>query len=118
MYCQEALKGDVADLQGGTTGEGIHLGAMAGTLDLVQRGLTGLETRAGALWLDPVPLPELSSYGFSIRYQGHWDIRLRLMSGRLEITVPPSDLLPIDIQLPDRAVSVQPGETCRLVLPD
>ena len=25
--------------------EGIHLGAMAGTLDLVQRGLTGLETR-------------------------------------------------------------------------
>ena len=118
MFCQEALKGDVADLQGGTTGEGIHLGAMAGTLDLVQRGLTGLETRAGALWLDPVPLPELSSYGFSIRYQGHWDIRLRLMSGRLEITVPPSDLLPIDIQLPDRAVSVQPGETCRLVLPD
>ncbi|MCZ4126230.1 glycoside hydrolase family 65 protein, partial [Streptomyces sp. H39-S7] len=34
-YCQEALTGDVADLQGGTTAEGIHLGAMAGTLDLV-----------------------------------------------------------------------------------
>ncbi|MFI9749732.1 glycoside hydrolase family 65 protein [Streptomyces collinus] len=117
-FCQEALRGDIADVQGGTTGEGIHLGAMAGTLDLVQRGLTGLETRAGALWLDPVPLPELSSYGFSIRYQGHWGIRLRLTSGRLEIAVPPSDLLPIDIQLPDRAVSVQPGETCRLLLPD
>lgn len=28
-YCQEALLGDVADIQGGTTGEGIHLGAMA-----------------------------------------------------------------------------------------
>ncbi|MDQ0757813.1 glycoside hydrolase family 65 protein [Streptomyces canus] len=65
-YCQEALRGDIADLQGGTTAEGIHLGAMAGTLDLVQRGLTGLETRQGALWLDPVPLPELSSYGFSL----------------------------------------------------
>ncbi|CAM5712794.1 glycosyl hydrolase family 65 protein [Streptomyces violaceorubidus] len=81
-YVQEALKGDVADLQGGTTGEGIHLGAMAGTLDLVQRGLTGLETRAGALWLDPYPLPELSSYGFSVRYQGHWGVRLRLEHGR------------------------------------
>ncbi|WP_030240587.1 MULTISPECIES: glycoside hydrolase family 65 protein [unclassified Streptomyces] len=117
-FCQEALRGDIADLQGGTTGEGIHLGAMAGTLDLVQRGLTGLETRAGALWLDPVPLPELSSYGFSIAYQGHWGIRLRLTSGRLEIAVPPSDLPPIDVELPDRSVGVEPGETATLVVPD
>ncbi|MET8572703.1 glycosyl hydrolase family 65 protein [Streptomyces sp. NPDC004783] len=117
-FCQEALEGDVADIQGGTTGEGIHLGAMAGTLDLVQRCLTGLETRAGALWLDPVPLPELSSYGFSIRYQGHWGVRFRLEHGRLEIAVPASGLLPIDVRLPDRAVRLQPGDTCRLVLPD
>ncbi|WP_320777374.1 glycosyl hydrolase family 65 protein, partial [Streptomyces sp. CRN 30] len=117
-YVQEALKGDVADLQGGTTGEGIHLGAMAGTLDLVQRGLTGLETRSGALWLDPVPLPELSSYGFSLRYRGHWGVRLRLERGMLEIAVPASDRRPIDVRLPDRAVRVQPGDSCRLVLPD
>jgi trehalose/maltose hydrolase-like predicted phosphorylase len=117
-YCQEALRGDIADLQGGTTGEGIHLGAMAGTLDLVQRGLTGLETRAGALWLDPVPLPELSSYGFSLRYQGHWGVRLRLEHGCLNIEVPSSDRSPIDVRLPDRAVNVEPGETCRLVLPN
>ena len=117
-YCLEALKGDIADVQGGTTGEGIHLGAMAGTLDLVQRGLTGLETRRGALWLDPVPLPELSSYGFALRYQGHWGVRLRRERGRLEIAVPSSDEAPIDVRLPDRAVCVQPGETCRLVLQD
>ncbi|MFJ4205673.1 glycoside hydrolase family 65 protein [Streptomyces sviceus] len=116
-FCQEALRGDIADLQGGTTGEGIHLGAMAGTLDLVQRGLTGLETRQGALWLDPVPLPELSSYGFAIRYQGHWGVQLRLEREQLEVTVPPSDGAPIDILLPDRAVSLQPGETGRLTLP-
>ncbi|MFJ9898358.1 glycoside hydrolase family 65 protein [Streptomyces sp. NPDC091280] len=117
-YCQEALRGDVADLQGGTTGEGIHLGAMAGTLDLVQRGLTGLETRAGGLRLNPVPLPELSSYGFSLRYRGHWGVRLRLEHGRLEVTVPSSDRSPIDIRLPDREFRVQPGDTCRLRLPD
>ncbi|MGV9288962.1 glycoside hydrolase family 65 protein [Streptomyces sp. NPDC003719] len=116
-FCQEALRGDVADLQGGTTGEGIHLGAMGGTLDLIQRCLTGLETRAGALWLDPVPLPELSSYGFSIRYQGHWGVRFRLEHGHLEIAVPASDLPPIDVRLPDRAVQIGPGDTSRLVLP-
>ncbi|MEX1659300.1 glycosyl hydrolase family 65 protein [Streptomyces pseudovenezuelae] len=117
-FCQEALQGDIADVQGGTTGEGIHLGAMAGTLDLVQRGLTGLETRGGALWLDPVPLPELSSYGFALRYQGHWGVKLRLERGLLEIAVPSSDGSPIDVQLPGRAVCLQPGETARLVLGD
>ena len=33
----QALNSDIADLQGGTTHEGIHLGAMAGTVDLIQR---------------------------------------------------------------------------------
>lgn len=115
-FCQDALEGDIADLQGGTTGEGIHLGAMAGTLDLVQRGLTGLETREGALWLDPVPLPELSSYEFAVRYRGHWGVRLRLERGALEIAVPPSDRSPIGIRLPDRSLYVQPGDTSRLPL--
>ncbi|KUO05073.1 glycoside hydrolase family 65 protein [Streptomyces caeruleatus] len=117
-FCQEALQGDIADVQGGTTGEGIHLGAMAGTLDLVQRGLTGLETRGGALWLDPVPLPELSSYGFPLRYQGHWGMRLRLERGLLEIEVPSSDASPIDVRLPGRGVSLEPGQTGRLVIHD
>ncbi|MFE7233112.1 glycoside hydrolase family 65 protein [Streptomyces sp. NPDC001231] len=117
-FVQEALRSDIADVQGGTTGEGIHLGAMGGTLDLVQRGLTGLETREGALWLDPAPLPELSSYGVSMRYRGHWGVRLRLEHGRIRIAVPESDGSPIDVRLADRAVSVQPGETCALVLPD
>ncbi|MER6110872.1 glycoside hydrolase family 65 protein [Streptomyces hirsutus] len=117
-FCQEALRGDIADIQGGTTGEGIHLGAMAGTLDLVQRGLPGLETRDGGLRLDPVPLPELSSYGFTLRYHGHWGVRLRLESGRLEITVPASGPGPVDVCLPDLTARLQPGETGHLPLPD
>jgi trehalose/maltose hydrolase-like predicted phosphorylase len=38
-YFEEALQSDLSDIQHGTTAEGIHLGAMAGTLDLVQRAL-------------------------------------------------------------------------------
>ncbi|WP_339127594.1 glycosyl hydrolase family 65 protein [Streptomyces sp. f51] len=117
-YIHEALRGDIADVQGGTTGEGIHLGAMAGTLDLVQRGLTGLETRGGALRLDPVPPPELSEYGFAIRYRGHRGVQLRLSAGRLNVSVPASDEPPIDITLADRTVTVAPGESCTLTLPE
>ncbi|MGW5215738.1 glycoside hydrolase family 65 protein [Streptomyces sp. NPDC004051] len=117
QYLHEALESDVADVQGGTTGEGIHLGAMAGTLDLVQRCLTGLETREDALWLDPVPLPALSEYGFSLRYRGHWGISLRHHSGRLELGVPNSEESPVRVVLADRAVTIAPGETCTLRLP-
>ncbi|GGR83887.1 family 65 glycosyl hydrolase [Streptomyces humidus] len=118
QYIQEALEADIADIQGGTTGEGVHLGAMAGTLDLVQRGLTGLETREDALWLDPVPLPALSEYGFSLRYRGHWGVTVRRRSRRLQIGIPDSEESSIRVMLPDRAVTIAPGETCTLVLPE
>ncbi|GAA2454463.1 glycoside hydrolase family 65 protein [Streptomyces lavendulocolor] len=117
QYVHEALEADIADVQGGTTGEGIHLGAMAGTLDLVQRGLTGLETREDALWMDPVPLPALSEYGFSLRYRGHWGIAVRRRVGEITIGVPDSEEAPIHVVLPGRAVTIAPGETCTLVVP-
>ncbi|MFH8800814.1 glycoside hydrolase family 65 protein [Streptomyces sp. NPDC017936] len=117
QYVREALEADIADIQGGTTGEGIHLGAMAGTLDLVQRGLTGLETREDALRLDPVPLPALSEYGFSLRYRGHWGVSVRRRSGRLEIGVPDSAEKPLHVVLADRAVTIAPGETGTFVVP-
>ncbi|MFI6284538.1 glycoside hydrolase family 65 protein [Streptomyces sp. NPDC051018] len=111
-FAREALAGDVADLQGGTTGEGIHLGAMAGTLDLVQRCLTGLEPRDGVLRLDPVPVPtDPAAYGFALRYQGHWGIRLRFEGERLSVTVPRSDRAPVRVELPGGVLVVSPGET-------
>ncbi|RLU89220.1 trehalose 6-phosphate phosphorylase [Streptomyces griseocarneus] len=116
QYCREALEEDVADVQGGTTAEGIHLGAMAGTLDLVQRGLTGLETREDALWLDPVELPGLSEFGFTIRYRAHWGIGVHLSGKRLTISVPESEESAIRVVLPDRAVTIRPGETAALPL--
>ncbi|MFE7754065.1 glycoside hydrolase family 65 protein [Streptomyces sp. NPDC057418] len=116
-YVHEALRSDIANLYGGSTAEGIHLGAMGGTLDLVQRGLTGLETRGGALWLDPVPLRPLPAYGIGLRYRGHWGIRLGIEPGRLQVSVPDSDESPLDVQLPDRAVSVEPGDSIFLHTP-
>jgi Glycosyl hydrolase family 65, N-terminal domain/Glycosyl hydrolase family 65, C-terminal domain len=55
-----------------TTTEGIHLGAMAGTVDLVQRCYTGLETRQDVLWLNPSLPQELDGLDFEVRYRGHW----------------------------------------------
>lgn len=116
-FCLEALSGDVADIQGGTTAEGIHLGAVAGTLDLVQRGLTGLEIHEHALRLDPAPLPELSEFGFSVRYRGHWGVAVRIGAGRLRIGVPVSDEPPIRVLVADREFLLAPGQTLWLEAP-
>jgi trehalose/maltose hydrolase-like predicted phosphorylase len=58
-----ALNSDVEDVQGGTTREGIHMGVMAGTLDLMQRAYPGTEIRDEVLHFDPRlpgPIEELS----------------------------------------------------------
>ncbi|MHA6249160.1 glycoside hydrolase family 65 protein [Pontibacter sp. CAU 1760] len=69
---ETALMSDVEDVQGGTTPEGIHLGAMAGTVDLVQRSFTGLEIRDNVLWLNPVLPDNIDCLNFQVRYRSHW----------------------------------------------
>jgi trehalose/maltose hydrolase-like predicted phosphorylase len=69
---RKALMSDFQDVQGGTTHEGIHLGAMAGTLDLVQRCYTGLEIRDDVLWFNPHLPEDIESLKFHLRYRGHW----------------------------------------------
>jgi trehalose/maltose hydrolase-like predicted phosphorylase len=54
-----ALKTDLDDVQHGTTKEGIHVGVMAGTLDLVQRRYLGIEIRDDVLYLSPKMLDRL-----------------------------------------------------------
>jgi alpha,alpha-trehalase len=68
----EALESDIHDIQGGTTQEGIHLGAMAGTVDLVQRCYIGIEMRDEVLWLNPCLPEDLHELSLTIRYRSHW----------------------------------------------
>jgi trehalose/maltose hydrolase-like predicted phosphorylase len=81
-----ALMSDVEDVQGGTTAEGIHMGAMAGTIDLVQRGFTGLEIRDNVLWLNPVLPEEIGCLNFQLRYRSHW-ISLQFTHDKLLISI-------------------------------
>lgn len=81
---KQALHSDVSDIQGGTTPEGIHLGAMAGTIDVIQRCYTGVEMRNDVLWLNPRLPAELERVTLRIRYRGHW---LKLFVTHQELNV-------------------------------
>ncbi|HEX6439071.1 MAG TPA: beta-phosphoglucomutase family hydrolase [Candidatus Binatia bacterium] len=76
-YFAEALQSDVNDIQGGTTAEGVHLGAMAGSVDLVQRVSTGIEITGDVLRFNPRLPDELERFDMRIRYRSHsLDLRL------------------------------------------
>ncbi|HSO94220.1 MAG TPA: glycosyl hydrolase family 65 protein, partial [Candidatus Dormibacteraeota bacterium] len=92
----EALAADAADTQGGTTAEGIHLGAMAGTLDMLQRCYTGLEARSGVLWINPALPDELPSLSLELLYRGHW-ISLHITREWLRVASQPCAASPIPI---------------------
>jgi trehalose/maltose hydrolase-like predicted phosphorylase len=107
-YLAEALQSDVSDIQGGTTAEGVHLGAMAGTVDLVQRVTTGIETSRGVLRFNP-RLPEaLKRLDMRIRYRGH-TLDLHLTRERLTVRGREPDAAPIRLAFRDEECAFTGG---------
>ncbi|WP_119168409.1 glycoside hydrolase family 65 protein [Algihabitans albus] len=114
LFCQ-ALKSDVSDIQGGTTAEGIHLGAMAGTVDLVQRGYTGLELADDVLWFDPRLPDELSHLEMELRYRGHF-LQIDVGRDRLRIVASNHVAKPIRIGFDGRIYDISHGEELEFAL--
>ncbi len=107
MFCQ-ALESDIYDIQGGTTKEGIHLGAMAGTVDLVQRGYMGVEIRDGVLFFDPLLPQKLNGLSFNMRYRGMW-LDVRLTDDKLIISPRPGGPDMVRIGVRDKVYYLKSG---------
>ena len=103
-----ALESDVADIQGGTTREGIHLGAMAGTVDIVQRAYTGLVVRDDCMWFDPALPPEMTHLDVELHYRGQ-RIRVEVTPRRFRLATRPGTAEPIKVGFRDLVVEIGPG---------
>ncbi len=110
-----ALHSDLDDLQGGTTPEGIHLGAMAGTVDLMQRAFTGLEIRDDCLLFDPRLPEQLSELRLRLRYRSHW-LRVGLTQQNLTVKFEHGPSPAIRIGCRDEVREMAPGEETRFVV--
>jgi alpha,alpha-trehalase len=106
----QALRSDIADIQGGTTKEGIHLGAMAGVVDLIQRAYTGLETRGQVLYFNPSLPKEMSSLHLHIRYRFH-SLDARITPQKLKIQTLESPARPIQVSVMGKVFDFKMGET-------
>ncbi len=108
QFFEDALLSDVADIQGGTTAEGVHLGAMAGSVDLVQRCYTGLETRNGVLRLDPAMPDEIRRLVCDVRYRGAW-VNIDMTEDRVVLTVAPGPVESIRVAVRKEEFDLAPG---------
>ncbi|GAB3017337.1 trehalose-phosphatase [Mycobacterium bourgelatii] len=113
-FFQEVLESDVCDTQGGTTAEGVHLAAMAGSVDLIQRCFTGLETRGDRIVLSPNWPKKLGVLAFPIHYRG-LHLHLRVSGKGAIISVDPRGAQGVEVAVEcrGRLVQLKPGTTVR-----
>jgi trehalose/maltose hydrolase-like predicted phosphorylase len=115
-YFEEALQSDLSDIQQGTTAEGVHLGAMAGAVDLAQRVWTGIEITGDVLRFNP-RLPEhMSRLDMRIRYRGH-SLALRLTHDSLTVRGRERGPAAIRLQVQNVSCELKGGETRIFELP-
>ncbi|MGV9673068.1 glycosyl hydrolase family 65 protein [Gordonia sp. NPDC003504] len=112
-FFDDVLRSDIDDIQGGTTQEGIHLAAMAGSVDLLQRSFTGLETRGNRLILRPHWPDALGAGEFAMFYRGH-RLRLRVSGRDVRVSAAPGASAPIQVECRGHVAELRAGGVVRL----
>lgn len=108
---REALVADLDDTQGGTTREGVHLGAMAGTVEIVRSSFAGVRLSARELVVNPALPAQIGGVSFDMHYQGHHvDVRVdhdgvRLHAHDCETSHP------LRVNVDGSSAALQPGTT-------
>jgi trehalose/maltose hydrolase-like predicted phosphorylase len=111
-----ALESDVGDVQGGTTQEGIHMGVMSGTLDLIQRGYLGSEIRDDTLYFEPRLTDRLEGLSFSMQFR-RTPMRVRLADGELTVEAHPEGFSKaIKVGVGGDVRDLCPGDRCSFAL--
>ncbi|OLS97510.1 hypothetical protein BJF90_10355 [Pseudonocardia sp. CNS-004] len=111
-HFERAVVSDLADIQGGTTAEGVHLDAMAGSVDLLQRCFAGLETRHDALWFNPHWPRSLGRLEFAVEYRGR-PITVRVVGREVTVSAGPGGDGSVRIGCGSEVCELRPGETMR-----
>ncbi|WP_214401436.1 glycoside hydrolase family 65 protein [Pseudonocardia lacus] len=111
-HFERALRSDVADIQSGTTAEGVHIGAMAGCVDLLQRCFAGMEARRDALWFDPHWPRRYGRLEFAVQYRGQ-ALTVRVTGREVEIAAEAGPGGPVRVGCAREVRALRPGETVR-----
>ncbi|PWU03242.1 MAG: beta-phosphoglucomutase family hydrolase [Candidatus Melainabacteria bacterium] len=99
-----------SDLESAATPEGIHLGAMAGTVDIVQRCYTGIVTKNDVLWVNPC-LPEaLTRLSFHLQYRQQ-TVNLEITKKTVSVSTADGAAQPIKVGFDGKVYVLGPSES-------
>lgn len=115
-FFNEALMTDIEDIQDGTTPEGIHLGAMAGSIDMIQRCYTGLEARDDILRLNPLLPPELRKIELHLHYRRQW-LHLIIQPDKIIVQALDSCAKPITVEVKGERFTLTSGTVKEIIYP-
>jgi alpha,alpha-trehalase len=103
-----ALASDIDDVQGGTTAEGVHLGAMAGTVGIVLHRYAGVQLLPQGVILAPALPRRLRQVRFRVCYRGRW-LAVKLSNERVVVTADARAGAPVPVRLWGEWHRLEPG---------
>ena len=115
-FFHQALDTDLSDGKGSSTAEGIHMGAMAGTIDMILRCYGGVEIREGLLVLNPQLPDELPAASFQLHYRGQ-PIAIHIAHDQVRLELEPSVAQPIEVRVGTTCQTLSPGDVWEVDLP-
>lgn len=84
---KQVLDSDIHDIQGGTTSEGIHIGIMGGSIDIVLRGFLRLDVSSDMIILENPHLPSgWKMLRFKFLFHNDW-VKMKVSSRKLEVSI-------------------------------
>ena len=111
----EALRSDIDDTQKGTTSEGIHLGAMAGTVAIVLRRFAGVRLGPQGVVFQPSLPGRLGALRFRVHWRGRW-LHVDLTAGHLRLTADRDRPDPIPVIVRGQMFEAEPGRPLEVSL--
>jgi trehalose/maltose hydrolase-like predicted phosphorylase len=111
-----ALESDIGDIQGGTTSEGIHMGVMSGTLDLIQRAYLGTEIRDDTIHFAPRLTERLDGLSLTMQFR-RVPLRVTLKGGALTVRALPDGFSsPVRVSAGSEVRELGAGDECTFLV--
>lgn len=109
-FFMETLFADTSGASSSEAKNGIHLGAMAGAVHLLQHHYLGLRIRDHQVCFDPSLPTSLRQFRMNIEFRDN-DLEIAVVQGQLKITAPSLNLSPVQVVCKGDVNTLQPGDT-------
>ncbi|AHL73842.1 hypothetical protein CH92_01525 [Stutzerimonas stutzeri] len=115
-YYQQALATDLGSPGNSGTQEGIHLGAMCGSLDVLQRHYLGVRLELDGLYVFPSPPPQLRQIALTLVFR-QARLHLQLADGSLSIRAAHENSGSVPLHYAQGSCQLGPGESLEIACP-